>query len=297
MLIGPAAAINILSSNVNVTDEGIIQWTANGDVELSLEVQKGDDIFESLTVNNNAEPVAETTTLEYKYLRKSNRLKMFDPYINTKTVRADNLTYELAVSDIDMVAFFGLEAKSVRVEMFNATGTSFYDKTIVTYDRDTTDWASWSTASAEFSTNAFFKDLPFIFDAKLKITIENTGSLVKCGHCAFAESKNLGITLADPKPISSIRNIINKEKLPDGTIKTENSMTYKRVVANVLLDTNRASEVQNILEKYTVTPCIYVADEREGGVDTLLTFGLYKDFDMPIGINKTQYQLEIEGVI
>lgn len=296
MLIGPASKINILSSNVPVNELGMTIYVPDTSYSLKQELQMGNDIFESLKDDNLDTPVAEQTTLSWKYKRKANRHRMFDPHISTQTQYTNKLEYILAVSDIDIIAFFGIESKSIRVQVLNSSDVVIYDKTQETFDRDTTDWVEWTTASPEFITSIFFKDLPFLYESKLKITIDNEGSIAKCGHCVFGESKNLGIALAEPKPISSIRNVISKEKQEDGTVKTENSMTYKRVVINVLVDTSRAPEVQQILEKYTVTPVLYVASEKEGGSDVLLIFGIYKDFDMPIGRNKSLYQLEIEGV-
>lgn len=289
--------VEVISSNVPTIEAGIAVFTTGQNYDLGVEVQKGEDIFESLKANNTDAPIAQTTSLSWEYKRKTNYKRMFDSSMTSYTSNDIEISYDLRTNDIDIVSFFGLEATSVKVELYGYGNTQLYSKEIELYTRAVTDWQNWTIARPEFRKTAFFRDIPFTWNGTLKITISNLNGLAKCSHCTFGMSKDLGITLADPKPISSIRNVISKEKQADGSVITENSMTYKRVVANVLLDTSRASEVQNILEQYSITPSLFVADEREGGIDCLLVFGIYKDFDMPIGLENTEYQLEIEGVI
>lgn len=286
----------INATNISIVESNIAVWAENQVYTLGVEVQKGEDIFESLKEDNLDTPVAETTTLEWQYKRKTNYKRMFDNSLTSTTENEDYITYTLTTNDIDAIAFFGLEATTVKVELRGYNNILIYEKEIDLYTRTVSNWSNWSTSRAEFKKTAYFREIPFIWDGKLTITITNLNGIAKCSHCVFGMSRDLGITLIDPKPVSSIRNIIDKSRQSDGSIRTENSMTYKRVVANVLLDTSRASEVQNFLEVYTVTPALFVADEREGGIDCLLIFGIYKDFDMPIGLD-TEYQLEIEGVI
>lgn len=290
-------SVVIKSSNVPVIEVGIPVWTLGQSYALGVEVQIGSDIVKSLKANNTDIPVAETTTLSWSFERKTNYKRMFDNSMSSYTSNSNTIEYELTTNDIDVVAFFGLEATTVSVELRGYNNILLYSKQTDLYTRPVTAWDNWTTLRPEFRKSAFFRDIPFVWNATLKITIINLNGTAKCSHCVYGMSRDLGVTLADPKPISSIRNLIDKSRQADGSIKTENSMTYKRVVANVLLGTSRADVVQNFLEVYTVTPALFVADEREGGIDCLAIFGIYKDFDMPIGLDNTEYQLEIEGVI
>lgn len=289
--------VTIKSSNVPAIENGIPVWATGQSYALGVEVQKGEDIFESLKADNTDIPLAESMTLSWAYKRKTNYKRMFDSSTTSYTENLITITKELITNDVDIIAFFGLEATSIKVELHGYNNTLLYEKEIPLYTRPVTNWANWTTSRAEFRRTAFFRDIPFVYNGTLKFTITNLNGFARCSHCVFGMSRDLGVTLTNPKPISSIRNIIDKSRQSDGSIKTENSMTYKRVVANVLLDTSKADEVQNFLELYTVTPSLFVADEREGGIKCLLIFGIYKDFDMPIGLDDTEYQLEIEGVI
>lgn len=297
MILVPTQLPIILNSNISQIESGITVFITGQSYSLGVEVQKGEDIFESLKANNTDIPIAETTSLSWAFKRKTNYKRMFDDKMSSTTANLSEIHYELLVSDIDIVCFFGLIATSVKIQLFDYLNNLRYEKTMETYTRDISDWARWTSAKATYKNIAFFKDIPIIYNATLKFTILNPSSTAICSHIVFGESVDLGITLAEQKPSSSIRNIISKDKQSDGTVVTTNSMTYKRITAAVLLDTKRASEVQGILEKYTTTPALFIADDREGGIDALVCFGYHKDFDMPIGLDKTEYQLEIEGII
>ncbi len=297
MLFGIAEDIEILDSNIAEIEEGIDVFISTT-YALNDIVQKDGDIFKSLKDNNISTPIKETTNLEWKYKGKVNYSRMFDPYQNTQTINQDSIEYTIKTDYINAIGFFNLEAASVTVEAFDLENKSLYIKTKKAYQRDVTDTIiTLFTAKRKYKKTVIFNDLPFFKTAKLKIIISNPDTLAKCGHFVHARMIDLGITLADPKPISSIRNLISKEKNEDGIVITTNSMTYKRVVANIICNTEKASYIQDFLEDYTTTYGLYIADEREGGIDALAVYAIYKDFDMAFGVNITQYELELEGVI
>lgn len=298
MIFVPQQEVNILDSNVAEVEVGIDVYSHATTYNTYDLVQHNGEVFESLADTNlDNTPVPSSLSLFWNYKRKVNYYKLLDDKMNTSTQNADTITYTFLVSDVDTVCFFGLAATNIKIELYTLQDLLLYEKEIETYNRTVSDWSRWTVAKSSYKTIAFFKDIPYVYEAKLKITIRNIGNIAKCAHIVYGESVDMGITLVGTKPTSSIQNIISKEKDEYGNIITANSMTYKQVTASVLLDTNSVSEVQNLLEKYTVTPLLFVADEREGGIDSLICFGYYKDFDMPIGISKTEYSLEIEGII
>ena len=297
IFIPPQAAV-ILDSNIVEVEAGITVYNSATTYNTYDLVQHNGEVFESLSdANLDNEPVKSSLSLKWNYKRKVNYYKLLDDKMNTATENEDLITYTFSVSDIDTVCFFGLASASVKIELLSFNDDLLFEKEIETYNRKVSDWSRWTVAKPTYKTIAFFRDIPYIYEGKLKISIYSQGSTAKCAHLVFGESVDMGITLVGTKPTSAIQNIISKEKNEDGTVTTSNSMTYKQITASILLDTNSVSEVQNLLEIYTTTPMLFIADEREGGIDSLICFGYYKDFDMPIGLNKTEYSLEIEGII
>jgi len=140
--------------------------------------------------------------------------------------------------------------------------------------------------------------LPFGWECTLKIKISKEQDIAKCGLMTFGRSLDLGLTLLEPKPISSIRNTTTKERLKDGTIKFVNSRVYKRVVLNVLVNTSQVAQIQAILEQYSNQALLFIGVEKDDeNLNVLTTFGFFKDFEQAIGLNFSQYQIEIEGIV
>ncbi len=295
MLVVPKDEVIITSSNVPDIESGITVY-AVGSYNLGDIVQMGEDVFESLKADNTDTPIVGKTSLSWKFVRKTNKYLMWDSFMNTSTSFENEIIYELTTNDVDIVALFGLQAKTVRIELIK-NGITLYDQTKDTYKRNVLNWTEWTTQRPKFKRKIYFKNIPFSYAATLRITISNPNSIAMCSHCTFGVSKDTGITLLDPLPTSSIRNIISKEKQADGSVLTSNSMTYDRVVLNVLIPSEMVSETQDFFKEYTVEPLLIIGDEREDGMDSLCTFGIYKDFDVPIGAEYSQYQIEIEGLI
>ncbi len=300
MLIVPRDEPNISSSNVLVEEAGITvydpddtQATYNTDQK----IQYNGYIYKALK-DGLVQIDPETNPLSWKNEGRTNYYRMFDVSMNSATTNPDTIVYEFIVEDVDTLALFGLTAKTVKIELINDLGEVIYEEEKETYNRRTPDWYEWTYARPTYNRSVVFQNIMMSFNATLKVTIDNTGTDAAVSHLTYGRSMDIGWTLISPEPVSSIRNLISKEKdSTTGVVTTENSMTYKRVVANVLIDNISLDEIQEFMEDYTVTPCLYIGDERDGGYRALMVYGLYRDFDMPIGRTKTVYQLEIDGVI
>ena len=300
MLVIPKVDVSIVSSNVATIDPNFNQWVAGynttgymiGDF---VQIVSTDTIYRSAKDNNLIDPLTDTYNESWIEYGATNYKKAFDSKRSSKCENADTIYYEFSTSDIDSVSLMGLEAKTVTVKLTNnATATVMLEETIDTLERDVYDWYDWTYAQVDH-ISSLYKALPLVFDGKLEITIDNTGSIAKVSHIIYGRALQLGLTLAEPMPIASIRNIASKTRDVFGDLKTEVNITYKRMLVNVILNSVAVDRVQNRLEKLNGIPCMFVADEREGGYASLSIFGVHKDFDMPIGVSITKYQLEIEG--
>lgn len=297
MLIVPKEKVILQSTNAE-NDESIEAYNNTKNYALDAVVKANNNIYKSLKASNLGNtPKEEKTSLEWEYLGKTNAYKMFDDYINTITKNNENITCEFLVDDIDTLAFFNLEALNVEVWLFSSQGIELFYQKKEAYKRYVYNWLDWTIQKPIFEKILYFKGLPITLGCRLKIKINNPNSEAKCGFFMCGRSLDLGLTLIDPKPTSSIRNLVSKEKINEDLTVFKNSKLYKRVVLNVLVDSGRISDIQNILEMYSLTPCLFVGVEGSDEYNALTVFGYYKDFDKPIGLNKTSYQIEIEGII
>ena len=295
MLVVPKDEVIVISSNVPELDDGIEIYDKDKTYKTGNVVQTEDCIFESTKDENIDVPIKEKTSLSWLYLGKINRLKMFDEYMSTSTTYQDELVYEFAVNDIDTICFFGLVAQEVKIEIFQGDEL-VYEEVKSTYTRFVSNWREWTVQKGSYKKIAFFRNIPSFYGATLKVTIFFPESLASCSHLIFGKSLDFGMTLVDPKPTSSIRNMVSKDKQADGSVKTSNSQVYKRVTLNVLLDTSRVDEIQDFLEEYSLTPMLFIGVENEN-MNSLTAYGFYKDFEQPITLDYSQYQIEIEGIV
>lgn len=297
MLVVPKDEVVVITSNVPEIEPNIDVYDNDTTYGLNAVVQMEDCIFQSAKEDNKDVPVRNQTSLSWLYLGKTNKYKMFDEYMSTSTKFAEALIYEFAVNDIDTICFFGLEAENVKIEIFSEEEL-VYEEIKDTYTRFVSNWWEWTVQEGKYKKIAFFRNIPSFYGAKLKVTISFPGGIASCSHLIFGKSLDFGITLVDPKPTSSIRNMVSKEKQSDGNVKTTNSRIYKRVTLNVLLDSSRVDEIQSFLEEYSLTPMLFIGVEKESmDMNSLTAFGFYKDFEQPIGLNISQYQIEIEGIV
>ncbi|MGE4517321.1 MAG: hypothetical protein AB7D96_10720 [Arcobacteraceae bacterium] len=297
MLIAPQTDILIVGSNVPEYESGIHIYSEEPTKVFVVdeETQHGDTVWKCLKANtSNIEP--GSNSLYWKATRKTNRHKLFDPRRSYATTNPQTIEYTLTVGDVDTVAFLGIDAETIRVVIKDYDGVVRYDHTIEAKNRNVSNWYDWTYVKARQRPAVHFTNLPMIFNATMEITIDNNQADARCTHMAFGTSMDLGITLIDPSPTIGTRNIIPKTKEADGSVKTDNSLTYKRITAYVMVENKRVDDVYEQVDVLNGTPCLFIVDEREKGFASLLAFGFFKDFDIPIGYQKSVYQIEIEGV-
>lgn len=300
MKLVPRAAIDIVSSNISIIEEGIDVWESNypngaaTGYALNSIVQHGTDIFKSLIDNNTAVPVVETN-LNWLYQGKTNYYRMFDADRNTVTSNEGSITYTFNINDVDTVAFFNVVAETINLVVKNQEGNEVYNKSADLITREVTNWLEWLTEPFETKNKYIAANLPLYYNATLTVTVSNSvpTKTVSCGHIVFGTSRDLGAVLFNP--VASIRTNVN-ETIKNNNVVIENTLVRKRIYLSVLIDSTNVDRAYNLLEKYVTTPCLFVGDQKEGGYTVLSAFGYYKDFDMPISLNTTEYEIEILGV-
>lgn len=297
----PKQEVVILSSNVSTAESGMSLYsegTTYKEYDYCYTTDGNIWRFSDVTTASGINPETDTTS-KWSYFGKTNYYRAFDPYRSSSCTNADTITYSFSVTDIDTLTFLKLNAKSVSVSLINDdTGETVISETYETYDRDVYDWHDWTYAQSEFISSLYIPFNHMVLNGTLSVTIDNTGSTASVGHIVYGRSLALGVTLASPEPVASIRNITSKERNQyTGVIELSDPITYKRVTCNVLVDSASVDRTNNRLEKLNGTPCLFVGDNREDGYSSLMAFGLHRDFDQPIGAIKTQYQIQIEGFI
>jgi len=229
----------------------------------------------------------------------TNYKRAFDELGSSTCKNAESIYYKFAISDIDVLMLSNLKATTVKIKIVNLdANVVLLEKEYFTQTRKVFDWQEWTTEPAEYSST-FYKILPFAFNATLEIWINNTAENAEVGHIAYGRSKNYGLSLVDPKPVSSRRGITSKTRDSSGNIVTRRKSRYRRMKVTCMIETDSVDILEDRLEVIVDTPCIFVGDEKDGGIKALLIYGELKDHDTAIAVKDTYttFILEIEGYL
>jgi len=294
MLVVPQQEINILDNNIPDNSEPV--WESSTTYNKDDLVQYGNYVYKSL-IDSNSGNQPDISPLAWYKVYPINRWALFDGWTDTQTIYKgddDCIYYEVKTSDVDYIAFFNLYGSKVKIELLDSNDNLFYEeeKSLITYN--ISDWYEWTYNPPIYRRNIAF-NLPMLYDGKLKFYIyKRSDGIAKVGNCAYGRSQNIGVSLYGARV--SRRNIIKQSRDEYGRLYTSLQGQYQRISVPVICDTGMVDSIVNKLADIASVPTLFIADEIEGGFETLLVYGIYKDFDIPISINKSQYEIEIEGV-
>lgn len=301
----PRTEAVILESNIPVIEAGIDVWANTGTYLSQATVQVNGTthkIYKSIKAGGEAiSPeldVDDSGTGEYwKCFGATNYKRAFDELSSSKCSNPLEIYYKFQVSDIDLLMLDGLVGDTLRIKVTNTENSvAILDETTEISFRDVGDWFDW-TYAVPTQQKSHFKLLPMAFNATLEVWITKTEGAAEVGHIPYGRSRDYGLTLADPQPVTSRRGITSKSRDTFGNIVTRRKARYKRMKISCIIDSSRTDNIEDRLDELADTPLIAVGDERDGGYKALLLYAELKDHDMPIGITKTVYQLEFEGYL
>jgi len=290
MLIATDVDYTIVSSTIE--DDTAIVFVPNTGYAVDTIVQDKGYKYKSLDNIATLDP-ALSPTIWYP-LGRVNQDRMFDAYTNTETVNSVDIVLDALGSDVDAIALFGLYASSVEIKIVsNLTLEILYSVYEDLEVFNITDWYEYTRDIREYKKD-FFVQLPMIFNVTITITITRRGNLVKCAHFFLGQTKSLGCTQWGATV--SRRSNITKERSVDGHVYLAQGISWKRMSVPVRVPTDNIDAVENRLSEIDGIPTLFIGDDREDNLKSMLVFGFFRDFDINIGIARGTYTLEIEGV-
>lgn len=301
MLIGaPCENVVILDSNLPDIEEGIEQFIEGQTYSKETLVQMGEDVFESGENENTDTPIPERTTTSWIYKRKINKLRAFDPKMNTLSIADNEIWWVVESNFIDLIGFFGLQAKEVKVEFFDINdevmNTPIKTYSEVTQKRIVTTYTNFRTSPMEYTRRTYFEMKP-LYNKKMKITISNPQGEVRVGNIGYGRKYDFGLVLVDKKLTTSTRNVFLKERdKTTGEIKVTPVLLYKRLTIHTIIETSKVERTENKFDDLNGIPCLWIA-LKGNGLPTVMIYGYHEDFDTPIGLKRTERTLRIKGVV
>jgi len=232
----------------------------------------------------------------------TNQWKMFDEYVNTRSVNGDSIDVKLAVQRVDSVAIFDVVGTDIVFELWDVGETTkLWEGTVdLAYGaalvKNISDWYEYFFG--EYSAKKeCYKELGVIaYEGVLRITISATaGTDAECGNVVMGRGLDIGDTVFGA--VAGILDFSYKETDADGRTTVipgywakENSYTIE--VMNSVMDS-----VYRKLANLRGIPTAWVGAEVSD-YEMLLTYGIFRDFSITVAGPVLSYcQLEIEGLI
>ena len=291
MLIVKANIADIASSNIPKIEKNMAQFEMNTTYLVDKEVQFKNNIYVCLNAENK-DIKPDSNKLVWKRRRSTNFMRLFDLEQSIPTTNDKLIEYILNVSDVDSMAFFGVSAEYIEIELF-VDSVSIYTNRKLTKVRDVSSWDEWTYEQAEDVETAIFLNIPMVYEAQIKISIVNNGGEVSVKHLPLGRAKSVGATLINPTV--KVKNIIEDKRI-DGGFESWKDRGYSKVTADVLIPTESVSMTKSRFEKHSDYPALYIADESEGGQEALTILAYFKDFTIPISLDKSVFKITLQGV-
>ena len=298
----PVTDAILLSSSVPENDYS--EWSAATTYGLGAYVIKAAThrIYKSLQAGNlNHDPAAEANPaspvwwLDYS---ATNRWMMFDKVVGQQTSKADSIAVALQTNvRVDSVALLNISALTARVKMTSEANATVYDQTFdVTNKKTKNGWYSYyfTTPLSEFlrKTDLFVTNLPPYKNAKLEVTLTDTGNTVKCGEFIYGLSKEIGGTQYGARV--GIQDYSVKSVDAFGNYSVLQRAFARRGTFSVWVDATEMSTVQALLSSIRSVPTLFIGSDL---IEPSMIYGFYKDFDIDIAYTAASIcSLEIEGL-
>lgn len=298
----PVTDAILLSSSVPETDYAT--WSAATTYALGAYVIKTAThrVYKSLQASNlNHDPAAEADPLNPVWwldYSATNRWMMFDKVVGQQTSKADSITVTLQTTvRVDSIALLNISALTVRVKMTSELNSTVYDNTFnVTNQKSSNGWYSYyfSTPLSEFlrKTDLFVTDLPPYKNAKIEVTLTDTGNTVKCGEFIYGLSNDIGGTHYGARV--GIQDYSVKTVDAFGNYSVLQRAYARRGTFSVWMNAADMSTTQALLSSIRSAPTLFIGSDL---IEPSIIYGFYKDFDIDIAYaNASICSLEVEGL-
>lgn len=277
---------------ISLTDSDILDFSVKPDPysvwENSVVYRRGrrvivyggiNKIYESLYPNTDRYPPDNTDQEQpaWVLVRPVNLWSMLNPVPDQRTRGKDEIFVEV-MSDgrITAVGAHGLEAKTIRVQVFDSLGAVVEDRTTNLTYSTIIDAATGEAAEGQYSEAAFM-DLPAPPGGNVRVTIRNQGGYAYCESLTFGEGRRLGRT----KPLATVNAIDPSLKEFDvfGKAYVRQRDMARGVTASVIVDWDKIDYCHKTLAGLRATPTTWVTAQT---MPLSIVYGMYRDLEISL---------------
>ena len=297
-IIAPFDLTGTLLTSSTVPENDYAEWAAGtaysvGQKVIRLTTHRA---YEALASTTGDTP--ETSPTKWLDLGATNRWKMFDQKVGTKTTATTSMTYVFAVGQIvQAIGFMELSnVSSINVTVTDSVDGEVYNTTKLLPSIITaSNWWRYFFDPIQRRTVAYFTDLPSYRNASISITITgDSGAAIGCGVCMigryyeFADAVRIGASMG-------IQDYSRKEVDDWGNYEIIERAFAKRANWDLWVDRSRMDLLFTTLASLRAKPALYIGGEIE---DATAVYGFTKDWGIVIEYPfYVQCSIDLEGLI
>ena len=211
----------------------------------------------------------------------TNRWAMFDLLRNSATTATSTMSVVLTPGQrIDSIGLVGLQASSVTVTV-KVGATVYYTRTITAIQRNTVSWYTYLTGAFRYLPSFVLYDLPPITGCT--ITLDFTGSAIQCGGVVMGRAVDMGKVVGEP--VSGATNYSRVERDTFGNITLVQRRSVPKTSQKLLVPKDQVDALRALRSDLNAVPALWSGlDDKasDGYFESLLVFGIYKTFDIPL---------------
>jgi hypothetical protein len=257
-------------------------------------------VYQSLSASNIGNDPSTDDGTNWLEIGATDRFKPLDRRISDPAVRAGQITYSLTMPRFcDGIAFFGLNAGTVRVQVFDDASppAEIYDETINLVDTtEVVDWLSFFFGGVEYDTEAGLTGVPAYSGYRVDITIDASSGNAEVGQIVIGKTHVIGTTL-DGTTIG-IEDYSTKERDDFGNVRIVERPFADTTTYQVAINSQDARRIKRIISRNRASPAVYFIDQTEDvrGFGAMV-YGFVSDLDIPVSSGSTSFMsIKIEGL-
>lgn len=290
-------AKTLTPSSINMTGEISSYSSATGVLVVLVASAQGTGSHSGWTITS------EDEIGYWEEVSVTNRHKMFDGYMNTKTVDENEINVKLNVSTADYVALFGLVGTDVEFKLWDSSETTLlwsssvslvYGASIVAAMAD---WYEYFFGAYSFQEDTSANIGTITYDGVLELIITAaTGEEAECGGVIVGRQFSLGITRLGAS--AGMIDFTRRETDALGRTSIVEGYWAKRNTLQVVVPNYAVDMVYKVLTGLRGKPTAWLGNNDGTGFESMSVFGVCRDWSIVFsGPTRAGLDIEIEGMI
>ncbi len=255
--------------------------------------------------NSNRNPVTDDGTW-WTELGATNRWKAFDQKLSDQVAQANSISYEIRLASlVTGIAFFNVEADTIRVQVFDDTDQQVFDQTLSSASSTQVEtWYGYFYDNFDQAAEQLFLDQPGVQDLpgyegyKATIILTRTGSTAKVGQIVLGRLMVLGRTV--PGTNFGLRDFSVKNTDAFGNAVLTVRGFSRETNFECVFPTLGSQRIAGILDGLRATPIVWMANastvENVAALGTV-TYGWLDDYNVSQEAKNSSVSISVKGLV